>query len=164
MKKIKIWSMMMLVAMVLPMMVACGGDDDNNNNNNLSYTSDEIVELLTGTWAIQGEYRCAENENTTNAFHYTAQIQFKANKSFQVKNLTIDETKATVFLSNYHGYEIIKKEGKTYITFVLYENIGNGTAYRKEDFQIVSLNKNSFQLIYENSSDNRYEFFSIISM
>ena len=32
MKKLKIWSMMMLIAMVLPLMVACGGDDNDASN------------------------------------------------------------------------------------------------------------------------------------
>lgn len=34
MKKLKIWSMMMLIAMTLPLMVACGGDDSGDNTHN----------------------------------------------------------------------------------------------------------------------------------
>ena len=41
MKKIKIWSAMMLVAMMVSMMVACGGDDSNDNS--LPFTKEMIV-------------------------------------------------------------------------------------------------------------------------
>ena len=34
MKKFKIWSMMMLMAMVLPTLVACGGDSDGDSTHN----------------------------------------------------------------------------------------------------------------------------------
>lgn len=44
-KQMKIWSMIMLVAMVLPMMVACGSDDSNGGSINKSE--------LMGTWYCQ---------------------------------------------------------------------------------------------------------------
>ena len=42
MKKLKIWSMMMLIAMALPLMVACSGDDSEDDNS-LPFTKDMIV-------------------------------------------------------------------------------------------------------------------------
>ena len=162
MKNFKLWSLTMLAVLALPLMVACGDDDDNSTSN---YTEAEIVDLLTGTWEIQGNYRAAVNENTYNEFDYTARIEFKENKTFRVRNYKpnykIQST--AVSLSSMRGYEIVKKNGKTYICFELCEAFDNGASYRKADFLIVSLKKNSFKLIYENSDDNMYEYFSIIS-
>ena len=44
MKKLKIWSIMMLVAMALPMMVACGGKDDSDTyNSGKTNTTEEVA-------------------------------------------------------------------------------------------------------------------------
>ena len=61
MKKLKIWSMMMLMAMALPTIVACGGDDgdDDENGGKLPLT----VENIKGSWSTgyasnyQGYYK-----------------------------------------------------------------------------------------------------------
>ena len=45
MKRIKFWSILLLVSMVLPTMVACGGDDDDINPN-----GDELKRQALGLW------------------------------------------------------------------------------------------------------------------
>ena len=42
MKKLRIWSMLMLMVMALPMMVACGGDDSEDDNS-LPFTKEMII-------------------------------------------------------------------------------------------------------------------------
>ena len=145
MKRIKIWSMMMLVAVALPMMVACGGDDDNNNNGS-SYSSDEIVELLTGKWDIAGDFRISDPENKQQiSGTYTGNIEFNANQKFTRSiKITVDrnDTEATEenvkylveeFIDNYYAYQILKKSGKNYICFD-----------KNYNFEIRSLNKTTF--------------------
>ena len=44
MNKIKIWSMMLLVAMTLPMMVACGSDNDGGPSG------DDLIKRAIGRW------------------------------------------------------------------------------------------------------------------
>ena len=51
MKKIKLWSMMMLTLMVLPMMVACNSDDDNDDSD-----SSITVELTTANKTEDGYF------------------------------------------------------------------------------------------------------------
>lgn len=47
MKKLKIWSIMMLIAMALPMMVACGGDDSSDGGGN---EDSQLISKAIGTW------------------------------------------------------------------------------------------------------------------
>ena len=47
MKKLKIWSMMMLAAMTMSVATSCGGDDDVINNNP---TSDDLIIKASGKW------------------------------------------------------------------------------------------------------------------
>ena len=47
MEKLKIWSMMMLVAMALPMMVACGDSDDDEEDDDITITK---APSIAGTW------------------------------------------------------------------------------------------------------------------
>ena len=65
MKKMKFWSIMMLVAMVLPLMVACGGDDDD------SPAGVGGLESLYGTWRYTSGYAvengAKHHEKTINA-------------------------------------------------------------------------------------------------
>ena len=42
----------MLILMVSPMMVSCSSSDESGND--ISYTSEEIVQILTGKWEIHG--------------------------------------------------------------------------------------------------------------
>ena len=46
MKQLKIWSMMMLMAMALPLMVACGGDDGNDDGSR----DTELIKKAVGKW------------------------------------------------------------------------------------------------------------------
>lgn len=157
MKKVKIWSMMMLVAMALPMMVACGDDDEDNGASN--YTEAEIVDLLTGKWEVYGELNLtAYNTNETFTDNYKGTIEFNANKSVKFKvtdgtkysssyttsdgqthtdNFFIEEN----FIDTYHKYTILKKGGKNYIQF--------GSSSRGTAFEIVSLTKSTFLLRFD---------------
>lgn len=58
MKRIKIWSMMMLVAMAIPLMTGCGGDDgDNGGSGNGSNSG----------WYIPDNFISTKIENLSNA-------------------------------------------------------------------------------------------------
>ncbi|MBP3787843.1 MAG: hypothetical protein ILA22_06875 [Prevotella sp.] len=153
MKKFKIWSMMMLVAMALPMMVACGGDDDNDGGG-VSYTESEIVEMLTGKWQINGFVRMSAETGEKYEGNYTGTVEFTAAQKYIFKSSDIFEVSvsfnnqiSTVKISlpdliwgnNYQKYSILRKNGKIYLTF--------GTSSRYQSFQIVSLTPSSFRLV-----------------
>lgn len=48
MKKLKFWSILMLVAMALPTAVACGGDDDEEKGS--GEDTPAITSIIVGTW------------------------------------------------------------------------------------------------------------------
>lgn len=58
MKKLKIWSMMMLMTMVLPLMAACGSDDNDDGSSifipNGTYVEEYGVEMELFTMYING--------------------------------------------------------------------------------------------------------------
>lgn len=55
MKKLKIWSIIMLMVMAIPLMVACGGDDSSSGD---SYKDSELISRAIGTWM------CTQSEDT----------------------------------------------------------------------------------------------------
>ena len=77
MKKLKIWSMMMLMVMALPLMVACGGDD-----------SDDVKTInkseLIGTWYTVSDGWILEFTSThvTQYEFYGAPGSYKLNTSY----------------------------------------------------------------------------------
>ena len=166
MKRIQIWSMMMLVVMALPIMVACGDDNDNINNNGApDYTEAEIIELLTGKWEVYGELVATAYEtNETFTDNYKGTIEFKTNKSVEFK--ITDATKKKKysikyegqtyelesyyeeeFVDDYYKYTILKKNGKNYISF--------GSSSISYAFEIVSLTKTTFMLRLDDEIINK---------
>ncbi len=149
MKKTKIWSMMMLAVMALPMIVACGGDD---NNDPPSYTEKEIVELLTGSWNVAGEYNLDDKSTSFLVGTYTGNMHFKSDQTFTrtitttstINKSDLDEKMIATFIEeefirNYHKYSILKSGGQSYVSFR-----SSGTTYK---FAIKELSKNSFRLV-----------------
>ena len=66
MKQLKIWSMMMLMAMALPLMVACGSDDDDVNTINKSE--------LIGTWyTLQDDWVIVFNNTSVTQYELWGQ-------------------------------------------------------------------------------------------
>lgn len=63
MKKLKIWSMMMLVAIVLPIMVACGGDDGNGQDSQIEAAYDKVKSQIIGSWVYEAEYKSSIDIN-----------------------------------------------------------------------------------------------------
>ncbi len=138
--------------LAMPLMTACGSDD--NDNSGSSYTTDEIVELLTGKWAISGDILVTEIETGDRlGGTYAGDIEFKDKKKFdrninkvktEIEELKID-TNTPLFnmiyytiLRNYNPYSILKKEGKSYIVFT--------NDYRNFNFEILSLTKNTLSM------------------
>jgi hypothetical protein len=153
MKQLKIWSIMMLMVVTMPLLMACGDDgNDGNDNDSPSYTESEIVELLTGTWNVRGEYNLYDNNTSFLVGTYTGTMQFKSNQSF-TRTLATTSTVNTIgadeeiiasliqgeFMPNYHQYSIRKSGGQSYILF----SNAYGITYK---FAIKALSKNSFRL------------------
>ena len=146
MKKLKIWSMMMFVAMALPMMVACGSDKDDDGGSNVNYTTDEIVEMLNGKWGIYGHVKCTTSQENISDFtgDYTGTIEFTSNRKFTLSSSKMPykdngetfEIPLENFLPNYGTYTILKQNGKNYVQL-------EGRC----NFLIQSLSKNSFKLV-----------------
>lgn len=142
---------MMMLVFAMPLMTACGSDD--NENNGSSYTSDEIVELLTGKWEIAGDIMVTEIETGKRlGGTYTGNIEFKDKKkiSRSIKaNTEIEELKFNksyplhdiiyyTILSDHNPYTILKKDGKSFIAF--------NKDYVYYNFEIESLTKNTFKM------------------
>lgn len=156
MKKVTIWSMLMLAVLALPMLTACGGDDDGGGGNGgANYTSEEIVELLTGKWAIYGHAKLTDIEGLLKEGDYTGTIEFKSDQKFTVTSSTLFEFEGISangqvsnfpitlkdLLDNYRPYSVLKKNGKTYISF--------GDSTLPMTFQIQSITKSSFKLVLD---------------
>ena len=125
-------------------LVSCSSDDVEEGSN-ISYTSDEIVELLKGEWVISGHVQVLSlesNEKTIDS-DYTGTIEFTEAKKYKISSSKMpykekgvaSEVDISRFLSHAGTYSILRKEGKTYLTL------------DNEPFLIVSLTKNSFRLI-----------------
>ena len=157
MKKTLFGSLVMLVVLMMPMLTSCGGDDGDSSGS-VNYTSDEIVELLTGKWEVYGHVKMTSSntdiiENIDG--DYTGTIEFLDTKKVKVNSSVIQEIKQTDtdgskytvkitlrdFISDYYKYSIIRKNGAAYISF------GTGDENRPNHYKIVSLTKNSFKLI-----------------
>lgn len=86
MKQLKIWSMMMLMAMALPLMVACGSDDDVNTINKSElvgtwYTlQDDWIIVIGNTSVTQYELWLRDGEYTLNPYTYTWNYTISGNK------------------------------------------------------------------------------------
>ena len=60
MKKLKIWSMMMLMVMAMPLMVACGGDDSSTNTPTQGITQ----EMIAGDFKwVMSDYKIIQGES-----------------------------------------------------------------------------------------------------
>ena len=175
MKKLKIWSIMMLIVMALPLMVACGGDDDGGGN--VDYTAEEIVNILTGSWKIYGHvttkvcYAGFYNfpDESMIDQDYTGSIQFTADQKVTAHGPTFFEGKYYVnnglesatemkYAVNLYSllrgtYSIYKSGGQTFIVINHYH------------FRIETLTKSSFRLICDGVDGLRNEniYLSIIS-
>ena len=161
MKKVSLWSILMLVVLTLPLLTSCGGDDGDSSGS-VNYTSDEIVELLTGKWEVYGHVKTTSSntdviENIDG--DYTGTIEFLDTKKVKVNSPVIQEIKQTDpdgskhtykitlrdFISDYYKYSIIRKNGAAYISF------GTGDEKWPNHYKIVSLTKNSFKLIRDDT-------------
>ena len=170
MKKRFFISMSMLVCFVLPLMVACSSDDDDE----MSYTSDEIVEILNGKWSINGEFRFILKDGdkiVTKEGNYTGTIEFKKDQKYAVQSTPLYEYESTINGKNrtsiiklddlLYGstYSLLKKGGEYYISLGIMKEPYDMT------FKIVSLTKKSFNLVLDRYIENTKEtlFLTIVS-
>ena len=169
MRMVKFWSIILLTVMMLPVMVACGGDDDDIDGGGITYTEAEIFDILNGQWAIKGEINTEDQNGEKRKADYSGKITFSVSgKNHYVSDLSDitmvdDGTKKLNFLRNfirvgsstfkdYLAYRVLKKDSKTYLCFQSY--LGDNGCL---NYQILSLNKNSFKLVldYNVYSDNK---------
>jgi hypothetical protein len=85
MKKLKIWSMMMLMVMALPMMVACGGGDED--------TTPITKSQLIGTWyAINEGWILVFTQHELSRYEfYGTPGDYKLKPGYDIQHYTIDE-------------------------------------------------------------------------
>ena len=151
MKSIKVVKVMILASFSVLLFGACSSDD--NNGDDILYTSNEIIEILTGKWNIYGHVRISGDTDRVVDSDYTGTLEFKADQKYSAKSSVI----STMGINNingetytwdediydylgdasYHKYSIIRKSDKYYIEF------GHST------FEIVSLTKKSFKLVLD---------------
>lgn len=153
-------SKFMLILMVSPMMVSCSSNDESGND--ISYTSEEIVQILTGKWEIHGHVTISDGTNIKVDNDYTGTIEFKADQSYSAKSTVINTAPAispsvegsdkVVYYDDYdiqsylsgtpYRYTILRKNSNYYLAFGSSNHPGS-------TFQIVSLTKKSFKLVEE---------------
>lgn len=170
MKKRFCISMSMLVCLVLPIMVACSSDDDDE----MSYTSDEIVEILSGEWEIHGDFRFIFKDGDkmmTKEGNYTGTIEFKKDQKYAVQSTPLYEYEETYNGKKVTGnitldalllgstYSLLKKGGEYYISMGLLKEPYDMT------FKIVSLTKKSFKLVLDRYIEDTKEtlYLTIVS-
>ena len=148
----------MFAIIMVMMQIVCFGScssDSDGSDGEVSYTSDEIVEILTGRWSIKGQINW-ENQSQTDAGEYTGSIEFSKSekrnwvsyldapvtyeKSGEKSNLNkiIRSRRAG---SDYEKYEVMRSNGKMYLCLP--------TSSGYWPFQIRSMNKNSFKLVLD---------------
>ena len=133
------------------MLFSCSSDDDSSDVN---LTSAEILALLEGKWMVSGELSTTNSETQESIEdRYKGMIEFINNHKF---SFTVSEGNKynvgdfsiypeEIFVNDAYVYSLLKKDGKNYITFsTLLPQPSNFF-----NFEIVSLNKNSFKLVLD---------------
>ena len=152
MKKSVLLSVLLVLGM-LPLLFACSSDDDNSA---AELTSDEIVQLLTGKWEINGELKI-KNQGTGDSFEgsYNGTIEFKKDNKIDFRVTKGDKYTVELggktysmyleedIIDDYYGYSILKKNGKNYIAF--------GSKSHPYNFEIVSLKASVLRLVLNQS-------------
>lgn len=138
-------------------MVSCSSNDESGND--ISYTSEEIVQILTGKWEIHGHVTVSDGTNIKVDNDYTGTIEFKADQSYNAKSSVINTVPGVsvagsnkvyyddLDIQNYlsgtpYRYTILRKNSNYYLAFGSSNHPGS-------TFQIVSLTKKSFKLVEE---------------
>ena len=121
MKKLKIWSMMMLMIMAMPLMVACGSDGDDVKTINKSelmgtwYTlEDDWVIMIGNSSVVQYELWKSGGSYTLNPQTYTWNYTIEGNKmisddgqwaevSINGNKMTVSANGQTMNYSKYNG-------------------------------------------------------------
>lgn len=121
MKKLKIWSMMMLMIMAMPLMVACGSDCDDVKTVNKSelmgtwYTlEDDWVIVIGNSSVVQYELWKSGGSYTLNPQTYTWNYTIEGNKmisddgqwaevSINGNKMTVSANGQTMNYSKYNG-------------------------------------------------------------
>ena len=121
MKRLKIWSMMMLMVMAMPLMVACGSDGDDVKTINKSelmgtwYTlEDDWVIMIGNSSVVQYELWKSGGSYTLNPQTYTWNYTIEGNKmisddgqwaevSINGNKMTVSANGQTMNYSKYNG-------------------------------------------------------------
>ena len=121
MKKLKIWSMMVLMIMAMPLMVACGSDGDDVKSINKSelmgtwYTlEDDWVIMIGNSSVVQYELWKSGGSYTLNPQTYTWNYTIEGNKmisddgqwaevSINGNKMTVSANGQTMNYSKYNG-------------------------------------------------------------
>lgn len=185
MKKLRFWSTLVLAVMMMPVMVSCGDDDDDNGSgggSNISYTPEEIVDILIGNWEVYGHYEIPV-DNKVYESDYTASATFKNRVGFDNYIYMYMDTSDVFYTLEYRYnkhyvnlndlnngyYSIIRKNGKSFLRTTMripYVRDRNSLDYKDLgflDFQIVNLSKTKLKLVADQDIDGKHYYISIIS-
>lgn len=153
---------LMLIALISLSLTACG--DDDGSSGSVNYTSDEIIEMLTGKWEVYGHAKVTSSdtqicENLDG--DYTGTVEFTKEQRAKAKSSVIGEESVSMdgqtytekvtladFISDYYKYKITRKNGAVYITF--------GSDEYPYNYKIVSLTKTSFKLVCDDIHHFKY--------
>ena len=114
MKKLKIWSMLMLLILALPMMVACGGDDGDDvktiNKSDLIGTwytlEDDWVIVIGNSSVTQYEIWSSGGTYSLNSYTYTWNYTINGNRM-----ISDDGQEATISING--NMMIVSANGQT---------------------------------------------------
>ena len=152
---------LMLIAVMGFGLTACG-DDDGGSGGSVNYTSDEIIEILTGKWGVYGHIKVTSSNSDIIMKvdgDYTGTIEFTDKQKVIAKSSEIDmsitypeghtstekTTLASVFSS--YKYTITRKNGAVYISL--------GSGEEPNEYKIVSLTKTSFKLVKDEMREGK---------
>ena len=130
MKKLKIWSMLMLLILALPMMVACGGDDGDDvktiNKSDLIGTwytlEDDWVIVIGNSSVTQYEIWSSGGTYSLNSYTYTWNYTINGNRM-----ISDDGQEATISING--NMMIVSANGQT-MNYTKY----NGTPQQLIDY------------------------------
>lgn len=174
MKKLKIWSMMVLVVMALPMMVACGGDDDDVNGNPVSDKHITMIEYQKGdehiilniNYDTKGRIISAD-KNTMTPNHYS--IEYTDNmirySLFQYIEYSLLDNRVVSAKSSYninYGYSYKNNNiiscTESYHKYTYTWSNGNITKISYDNDEVVSIEYTNYKWPTNYVFLNFYEF------
>ncbi len=161
MKKLKIWSMMMLVIMILPFLIACGdedSDDSGGQNNPPTYAGKRLIRVidngLTTNYSYDGQGRIIQLITTYSSGSVAFSSTFSYENNTIVQSIKDGSISYTIKYTLEDG-RIIKLYDSDTRESVLYEYENGYLVREKEPNRTINYNWNDGNL-------ENYEYTSYI--